>query len=363
MVAPAIPIAIAAGSSIAGMMGSRKANKAMKQALEEQVRMRREAAGLYDQLTPPTASEMAVAVDDLQQQGLITPEMANSIKMEQSAMEDVQRGGAGREAEFEALNELRNISGSGGLTATDRAKIQDIQDQMNTAGRGARGAITQNFAERGISGSGMEYMEKLMAQQQGASDASRQGLDVAAMAEQRALEAIMAQAGLGDQISQEEFGEQSDIARAKDAIEQFNTTNRRDIELENVRARNAAQEGNLREAQRLSDVNVQQQNLEKLRRADLKQQEFENNLAKTSGKAAALSGGNAAAINAAKSSQDMYGRLIGVGGQIAAATAPYWGNGGNTAQPQQQTANTAMGYNTPVAPDDEWKKRTTGWQY
>jgi len=347
--------AIIGGASMAGgMLGSSKANKLSKQALG----MQKEAASLYDLLQVPTKEELYVELEKLIQQGQITPEMANSILMEKSSMEDVKQGGVGREAEYEALSELRDISGSGGLTATDRAKIQDIQDQMNTAGRGARGAITQNFAERGISGSGMEYMDKLMAQQQGASDASRQGLDVAAMAEQRALEAIMAQAGLGGQISQAEFGEQSDVARAKDAIEQFNLTNRRDIELENVRARNAAQEGNLREQQRLSDTNIQQQNLEKLRRSDLAQQEFENNLAKTSGKAAALTGAAQAQQQRAQSQADMYGRLIGVGGQVTAATAPYWG-GNKTPQPN---AYTTMG-KTSVAPDDYWKKNTKGWEY
>jgi hypothetical protein len=318
---------IGGGMALGGMMGSMAAADSMKKAIQ----MRRQAAGLFDEFSPPTPEEMYVALEDLQQQGIFTPEMAQAVLQDQTAMAEIQRGGAGREAQLSALEELRNISGAGGLTAMDRAKIQEIQDQLATTGRGAREAVTQEMAQRGVAGSGLDYMNRLMAAQSGAETAARQGTDVAALAEQRALEALLAQGQLGGQISGQEFAEQADIAKAKDLISQFNTANRQNVELENIRARNLAQQQNLAEQQRVADYNTAQLNAERLRRANLTQQQFENQMAKTQAKAAALTGTAQAQMQAAQQQQQFYGGLLGAGGQIIAGTAPYWG-GGSTAQ-------------------------------
>jgi hypothetical protein len=194
---------------------------------------------------------------------------------------------------------------------------------MGTSGRGAREAILQDAAARGIGGSGLELAAMLGSQQQAASDASRAGLQTAAEAERRALEAIIQQGQLGGQVSQEDFEKQARIAEAKDLISKFNTANKQNVELTNVGARNAAQERNLSEAQRLADYNAQQENLNRLRRGDLKQQEFENKLQVAQGRAAALSGGSQAAGQRAQSQQQFYGNLIGAGGQLLGAVAPY----------------------------------------
>lgn len=346
--------AVIAGASIAGgLLGSSSANKASKRAAA----MQREAAGYFDALDVPTAEELYVQLEDMVRQGQITPEMAQTIMQEKSAMEEVKMGGGGRDAQYAALEELRNISGEGGLTATDRSKIMEIQDQLATTGRGARQAVTQEMAERGVAGSGLDYMDRLMAAQSGAETAARQGTDVAAMAEQRALQAIMAQGELGGQITGQEFGEQSDIAKAKDMISQFNAANRQSIELENTRARNLSQQQNLAEQQRLAELNATQRNMEKLRRSDLAQQEFENQLAKTSGKAAAMTGAAQAQMQRAQSQQDMYGRLIGAGGQIIGATAPYWGSGSSGTS---NTANVSGYGKVNTAPSDYWKTQGRG---
>lgn len=361
-VAPAIIGGATVAAGALGSLSGRKSAKEMKKLMEQMIAMRREAAGLYDPITPPTPEEQYVAMQDLIQQGLVTPEMAEAYLMDETAMAGIDTDTEGRQAEYEALSELRDIVGSGGLTATDRSRIQEIQDELNASARGARGAITQNMAERGISGSGLEYMEKLMAQQSGAETAARQGMDTAAQAEQRALEAIMAQAGLGGQLSGAEFAEQADIAKAKDMIAQFNLANRQDVQMQNIAARNAAQAVNLGEQQRISDFNIQQKNVENLRRADLEQQYFENEMAKATAKANALVGSGSMPTVSDKSS-DIYGNLIGVGGQIIGATAPYWGSGssGNSGSTFQMPTTGQMQQLQYRAPDDYWKKRTSGY--
>jgi hypothetical protein len=93
------------------------------------------------------------------------------------------------------------------------------------------------------------------------------------------------------------------------------------IERENVARRQSAQEQNLRERQRLHEQNVQQENMSRLREADLKQQEYENQLAKAKGTAAAYTGSAQGADARAQRETDIYGNLIGAGGQIIAASA------------------------------------------
>lgn len=324
MVAPAIIAGgIMAGGSIAGgLLGGAASLKAQKAAQK----LAEKAASQYDSIRVPTPEELQVQLQNLIQQGEITPEEAQAYLVENSAYSGLDlSGGEGRQAELAALNELRGITEAGGLTAQDRAKIADIQEQMGTANRGAQEAIMQNAAQRGISGSGLEMASRLMAQQQAASDANRQGLQTAADAEKRALEAIIAQGGAGSRLSSADFEREAKVAEAKDLMARFNATNQQQVGLTNVAARNAAQAANLAEKQRIADFNKQQENQNRLRGSDLKQQAFENQMQLAGGKAAALSGAAQSANQRAQSQQQLYGSLIGTGGQMLGSLAPYMG--------------------------------------
>ncbi len=324
MVAPAlIGGLIAGGGSIAGgLIGAAQANKAQKRAEA----MAREAASQYGGINVPTAEELYAQLQQLVSAGELTPEQAQAILVEKSAYEGVDTsGGEGREAEMAALQELRQITEGGGLTAIDRAKIADIQEQIGTSNRGAQEAIMQQASQRGIAGSGLDFANRMLAQQTSAQEGSKQGLQTAADAERRALEAIVAQGSAGSRISQSDFERQAKVAEAQDLISKFNAANKQQVELGNVSARQGVQEKNLAEKQRLMDYNTQQENMNRLRKGDLAQQEFENKMALAGGKASALTGAAQMAGQRAQSQQDMYGRLIGAGGQIVGATAPYWG--------------------------------------
>jgi hypothetical protein len=66
----------------------------------------------------------------------------------------------------------------------------------------------------------------LNANQNAASQANQHGEDIAAQAQQRALDAILKRAGLGRQMESDEYGRKSDAAKAADLIEARNAAAR-----------------------------------------------------------------------------------------------------------------------------------------
>ena len=91
------------------------------------------------------------------------------------------------------------------MTATDKARLAQIQGDENANLRGQQGAIMQNLATRGMSGGMSEMVARQLAAQGEANRMAQQGLDVKAQAEQRALDALMKQGQLGGQIQQQDL--------------------------------------------------------------------------------------------------------------------------------------------------------------
>jgi len=125
----------------------------------------------------------------------------------------------GRNATLAALQQMQDISTQGGMTAIDRSRLQKIQDQTQTQARGAREAIAENAARRGIGGSGFELAQSMLGQQSASDLAGRQAVDVNSAAQERALAAMQATGQLGGQVNQQDLAR----ANALDAIKEFNT--------------------------------------------------------------------------------------------------------------------------------------------
>jgi hypothetical protein len=132
------------------------------------------------------------------------------------------------------LSALDEIQKSGGMTAGDRANWNKLQMDVNSADAGRRGAIQQGMAMRGMASSG----NSLLAQLQGAQDAtntqSQASGQVAGMAQQRALDAMMRSGQLAGDIRGQDFSENAARATAKDSISRFNTTNSMDQDRFNI---------------------------------------------------------------------------------------------------------------------------------
>ena len=120
-----------------------------------------------------------------------------------------------RRSMSQAVDYLRNLYSEGGLDAQSKAALGEATQANAAAERGARGAITENAATRGVGGSGVEIMSQL-ANQQGAANRNRMaGTRVAADARTRAINALMGSANLA-----------GDVRGQDSALAQFNASQR-----------------------------------------------------------------------------------------------------------------------------------------
>lgn len=243
---------------------------------------------LFNNIKTPSTDKMKLQLDQMVQQGLISPEDAQVYIQSPSAMAGISTDPRLQQAQYDALSSLQDIGSSGGLTAMDKSKLAQIQRDEATQSRGARDAILQSMEARGAGGSGASLLAQLLNQQQSADRQSQRDLDVAGMAQQRALDALMNAGNLGGQMQSQSFNQQAQQAQAADAINRFNAANQNQIGLANTQARNQAQQQNLAEKQRIADTNVGLRNQQQQYNKELSQQNYENKLKKAAGQSGAL---------------------------------------------------------------------------
>lgn len=130
--------------------------------------------------------------------------------------------------EMDALSDLEQLS-KDGLSIADQADLARLEGDVNRQNRGRLGAIQQNMASRGMSGSGLE----LVAQQQAAQDATERqalaSLEKAGMAQAGRRAATQQLGQLSGQLSSRDFQQQAQKAQAQDAINRFNNANKQEI--------------------------------------------------------------------------------------------------------------------------------------
>lgn len=218
----------------------------------------------------------AEAYDRAVSQGDLTPEMINTILQGKSELSDVSADPTAVADQMDALAKLKAISDQGGLTAIDRARLNDIASAETTTARGLRDAATADAAAKGMSGGGLEAVRRAIADQGAISNMSKRDLGVAADAEARALQAIAQQGTLAGNIRSQDYGEKSTAARAQDAINAFNTQIQNQAEQANVSARNKAAADNLAQKYNLQTQNLSQGNLENAAKEKAAQQNLAN---------------------------------------------------------------------------------------
>jgi len=269
------------GPLLGGIFGGLLNNSDEKKAEEYQ----KKAFNVIEALKLPTLEEQQIALQGLVDAGDLTPEMLETISLDRSAMENVATDPRLRSAQMNALERLTQ-QGQEGLTAMDRLALTEISKENERATQARNASTLMNMAQRGMAGSGAELAAQLASNQSAAENAQSRGLNVAAQAQQRALEATMQGANLAGTMQGREFDQQSAVARAKDAINEFNARNRQNVAQYNVGNRNEAAKYNLADKQRISDSNVGLANQQQMYNKSLigTQYERQKDLAETKGK-------------------------------------------------------------------------------
>lgn len=271
----------------------------------------------FSDLSTPNPADMQLQLEQLVQQGSLSPEQAQTIMLGQSSMNDVSADPQARQAQMEALAQLSDITNSGGLTAIDKAKMNEIFTDEDTKARGAREAIIQNAQARGMGGSGLDIAAQLQNQQESANRANTRGLDVAAQAQQRALDALAQQGQLGTQVAGQTFDQGAAKATAADAIAKFNAQNQQQQVNTNTAARNDAAAKNLAAKQAVADTNTGTRNAQQQYNKQLIQQNYENELKKRGGQTQVASANQQAAGQNSQNQANATNQTIGTGLTVA----------------------------------------------
>lgn len=237
----------------------------------------------FSSVGTPNADELSYQISQLVEQGVISPEDAKAALTGRSEMDGVSTDPRFEAAQMDALSHLQDITQGGGLSAMDRANLNQIAIDESTKAKGQRDAIIQNASARGMGGSGLELMAQLQNEQNAASNKSQRDLNVAGMAEQRALEALMKQGELAGNMENQQFNQQATKAGANDAISKFNAQNIQNANLANTQARNAAQATNLANKQTIANQNADRLTQQNKQKADIAQQMFNNRITKAGG--------------------------------------------------------------------------------
>lgn len=239
----------------------------------------------FSDLNTPNIEDMQLQLEEMVLQGQITPEQAQAAMVEASAMKGVSTDPSLRAKQMQSIAALDELAKGGGMTASDEANLARIQNQEQTAARGAREAIMQNAAAKGVAGSGLDIMNQLKNQQESATRQSQRDLDVAGMAQDRALQALIQGGETAGNLRTQDFSEAAKKAEAEDAIAKFNAANKQQVNLTNTAANNSAQAANLAEKQRVSEANVAGRNAQQKYNKELYQLNYENELRKRQGRA------------------------------------------------------------------------------
>lgn len=230
----------------------------------------------------PTAEDLSYQIQQLVEQGVMTPEEAQTTLAQQSDLNGISTDPSLRRAQMDALGGLQDVS-HGGLTASDESNLNKIRNDEATTARGARDSILQNAQSRGLGGSGLELMAQLQNQQSSATRTSQRDMDIAGQAQDRALQALISAGQMGGNIQNQDFNQQATVANANDAISKFNAQNQNTTNLANTQAKNSAQAMNLANKQGTANANAGIQTQQNKQRADVNQTMFNNQMARATG--------------------------------------------------------------------------------
>lgn len=224
-----------------------------------------------------------VGIPSIEAQKIVleSPELVGLEEYEEigpSAMEDLYADPEMVEAQEDVLGALEE-RGEAGLTAVEKAQRAELLDSVAAQEKSRQATIQREMAERGLGGSGAELAAMLQSSQSAADRGSKQALDLAAQAENRALQALTQRGDLAGQLRSQTMGEAGQRASAKDRIAQMNWQASQD-----------AARRNLERRQRMSELGTQTRTQQQLHNKGLIQQDFQNRMTQAQAKAGARTG-------------------------------------------------------------------------
>ncbi len=202
----------AIAGAIGGVATSLLGRSASASDRRKAMRLQRQALEYYRQVMPPDYSDLREYVSDLADQNMIDPKTEISIlQLDAQGRSDVGDPQA-LDAQRDALQYLNNVVSEGGMTPQDQSFYMQISDQLDQQNKAQQKAIQADMQMRGVAGGGQELAARMAAGQETRQTASRRGLDLLAMSQQRRDQAARDLGSLGMDMRGQAFGE----AQARD---------------------------------------------------------------------------------------------------------------------------------------------------
>jgi hypothetical protein len=293
-----------AGSSPA-MAGSIFGDLFSKGDREKAQQIAQEAYAQLQAIGAPPEMYKDVLLQNYKQAGLYTPGLEDKIEQATSKVSQLQEDPRVRAAQADALSKMQQL-GRTGLGAEDRAALNQVRAETQRDAQAKQQQILQAMQARGQSGSGAELAAALSSSQGSADRASEEGDRIAAQAAQKALQAISQSGTMAGQLRSQDFTAANTRASAEDEMNRFNTQQAIARQQYNVGAKNQAQQLNLAQSQRVSDLNVDQANKLKMAQEEAKRQQWLDQITGAQVKAGALLGQSGIYQNAANRTAGAY---------------------------------------------------------
>ncbi len=273
------------GGVIGGIAGAYNAGQDRDAAAQA----RNQALQQWTGLNAPDIASQQLALQQYQNAGNLNPAQIQALQQGPSAMEGIQTDPRLVQSQMAALQQL-STTGQMGMTPAEQAALNQAQQQASAQAQAKNAQIMDQFARTGMGGSGAQLAAQLSNSQGQAQQLANNSNQVAQNAQQNALQAISQAGQLGGQINAQQFGQKSDIAKAKDYINRFNTENSQQVQNANVQAANAAALRNLTNQQNISGQNTQLANQQQQYNKQLIQQQFNNQAALAAGRSGQYQG-------------------------------------------------------------------------
>lgn len=248
----------------------------------------RKAQEMFANVKMPTAQELTLPeLQQYVQAGLLTPAQAQAVLNKQNAYDTTVVPTEGRNAQIAALNQLQDIASAKGMDATSQAQLQQTLNALNTNMQGQRGAILDQFAQRGVPLSlASEAMQNTVLGQD-AQQANANALQANADAQMRALQALQGSATVGGNVQAQDWNQANTKAAAQNAINQWNSQVANAANEANAARQQQANAYNTGVKQDISNQNVGLGNYRTQYNAQIPQQQFSNAMQKAGGQASA----------------------------------------------------------------------------
>lgn len=280
---------------------------------------RAQALAQYAGISIPEAQDMMLNLQQYQSQGQLDPALEQIMNLGPSAMEQISGDPRLRQEQMNALNSIAGLA-SGNPTMADTAGFELARQNSAAEMQAKNNQVLQEMQQRGQAGSGAELLAKLQNNQAGAQMMQKAQLEQAQAMQQARLQALQQQANMAGNIRTQDYGEASNLAKAKDAISQFNAANAQSVGSRNTGAKNTAQQANLANQQQIANLNTQTMNNQQIQNKGQAQQTFNNEMALAGGKAGQLNNQAAAAQQQAGATAGMW---AGIGQGVGTGLAGY----------------------------------------